>query len=76
MCAIKEKKRKEKKRKSDTFSEERNNGSLAVKRDLETRGKLNARQTKCEKYFKKKNQNTGSIICKRSRSFENEKHEK
>ena len=26
--------------KSDTFSEERNNGSLAVKRDLDTRGKL------------------------------------
>ena len=63
------------------FLEERNNGSLAVKRNLETRGKL------C-KYFdtitaqnmrgvfqEKKNQNSGSIICKRNRSFENEINE-
>ena len=67
--------------KSHIFLEERNNGSLAAKHDLETRGKLCKyfdtirAQKNARSISRKKNQNTGSIICKRNRSFENEINE-
>ena len=55
-----------------SFLEERNNGSLAVKHEPVNSFDMIRVQKNARNISRKICQNTGAIICKRNRSFENE----